>query len=430
MYADDWRWDAVGVVQREQGDAGRFPWLTTPRIDEFAAESVRFRQSFVVNSLCSPGRACVLTGQYSHANGIIDNRTPLLADAITVATRLREAGYTNAYCGKWHMGSQRERPGFDYVASFVGQGRYVDCPIMLNGRRTETRGWIDDVSTDYAIEFLKKQPLDRPFFLFLGFKSTHSPRGGENLPERARRLYEGRESRPTPNLGLHAIYQTEVAARQRRKPMPETRRFEGLRNYLRHITAIDHCVGRVLDALDENGQAENTMVIVASDNGYYLGEHGLGDKRTAYEESIRVPLMIRAPGKATTQGQVCDALALNIDYAPTMLDFAGAERIPGVHGRSLRPLLEGEPPADWRRAFLYEYFKERNFRPPTVLAVRTTTHKLITYPGHDEWTEVYDVADDPYETTNLVSDDGLVEELRREFDAEADAVGFRMPNEF
>jgi arylsulfatase A-like enzyme len=301
---------------------------------------------------------------------------------------------------------------------------------MLNGRRTETRGWIDDVSTDYAIEFLKKQPLDRPFFLFLGFKSTHSPRGGENLPERARRLYEGRESRPTPNLGLHAIYQTEVAARQRRKPMPETRRFEGLRNYLRHITAIDHCVGRVLDALDENGQAENTMVIVASDNGYYLGEHGLGDKRTAYEESIRVPLMIRAPGKATTQGQVCDALALNIDYAPTMLDFAGAEPIPGVHGRSLRPLLEGEPPADWRRAFLYEYFKERNFRPPTVLAVRTTTHKLITYPGHDEWTEVYDVADDPYETTNLVSDDGLVEELRREFDAEADAVGFRMPNEF
>jgi len=427
IYADDWRWDALGAVQREQGDKARFPWLKTPRLDEFAAQSVRFRQSFVVNSLCSPSRACLLTGRYSHANGVIGNNAPLPADAVTVATRLQEAGYTNAYCGKWHMDGQRERPGFDYVASFVGQGKYVDCPILLNGRRTATHGWIDDVSTDYAIEFLKKQSHDQPFFLFLGFKSPHGPRGNGNLPERVRQLYEGMISRPVPNVGLRAVFQADASAPPRGAKSRDARRFEGHRNYMRHITAIDDCVGRLLDAVDQTGHAENTIVIVTSDNGYYLGEHGLSDKRSAYEESLRVPLMIRLPGKPAPRGGVSDALTLNIDCAPTLLDFAGAKALPEPHGRSLRPLLEGRPPSDWRTAFFYEYFKERNFASPTVLAVRTATHKLITYPGHDEWTELYDVASDPHETKNLAQDAALADELRREFDEQADAVAFHMP---
>ena len=196
---------------------------------------------------------------------------------------------------------------------------------------------------------------------------------------------------------------------------------------MRHITAIDQCVGRVLDALESTGHADDTIVIVTSDNGYYLGEHQLGDKRSAYDESMRVPLLVRLPGETAKRGITSDAMVLNIDYAPTILDFAGADPLPDAQGRSLRPLVNGERPDDWRKAFFYEYFKEPNFTSPTVLAVRTDTQKLITYPGHDEWTEAFDFANDPYEMKNLVEDKSLVKELRGKFDAEAKAVKFRMP---
>ena len=146
----------------------------------------------------------------------------------------------------------------------------------------------------------------------------------------------------------------------------------------------------------------DTIVIVASDNGYYLGEHQMGDKRSAYEESMRVPLLVRLPGESAKRGMTSDAMVLNIDYAPTILDFAGAEPLPEAQGRSFRPLVNGERPDDWRKAFFYEYFKEPNFTSPTVLAVRTDTQKLITYPGHDEWTEAFDLVKDPYELKNLV----------------------------
>ena len=164
-----------------------------------------------------------------------------------------------------------------------------------------------------------------------------------------------------------------------------------------------------------------------SDNGYYLGEHQLGDKRSAYDESLRVPLLVHLPGNDAKRGATSDALVLNIDYAPTILDFAGAEPLPEAQGRSLRPLLAGETPKDWRTSFLYEYFKEPSYVSPTVLALRTATHKLITYPGHDEWTEVFDLANDPYELKNLVGDEALLKRLREEFDAQSREVKFRMP---
>jgi arylsulfatase A-like enzyme len=429
IYADDWRWDCLGVVQREQGERARFPWLQTPRLDQFAEQSVRFRESFVVNSLCSPGRACVLTGRYNHLNGILGNGQPFPVSTDTFATRLQRAGYATAYCGKWHMDAQRERPGFDFVASFVGQGRYFDCPILLNGRQTPTTGWIDDVSTDYAIELLQKHSSEEPFFLFLGFKSPHGPRGGNNLPKRVRDLYVDDESRSVPNVDVAAIYRKNAEPASNLAPRRDERQFESHRAYMRHISAIDDCIGRLLDALDRTGHSENTIVIIASDNGYYLGEHGLGDKRSAYEESIRVPLMIRLPGNDARRAVVNDAMVLNIDYAPTILDFAGAEALPDAQGRSLRPLLDGETPPDWRTAFFYEYFMEKQYGVPTTLAVRTATHKLITYPGHDEWTELFDIQNDPYETKNLVDDTALFAELRRVFDAEAKAVAFRMPED-
>jgi arylsulfatase A-like enzyme len=337
IYADDWRWDCMGVVQREQGEAARFPWLETPNLDELAEKSLRFREAFVVNSLCSPGRACVLTGQYSHANGIIDNKHPMRTDSPTLATRLRDAGYNTAYCGKFHMGSQRERSGFEYVASFIGQGRYFDCPILLNGKETPTKGWIDDVSTDHAVEFLSKQSPDKPFFLFLGFKSPHGPRGGAHIPERFRNLYANERSRNVPNIGLEPIFRAgESEIRPNAGRWPEVAA-EGHRAYMQHITAIDECVGRVLDELQRTGQAENTVVIVTSDNGYYLGEHGLSDKRSAYEESLRVPLLIHVPSEKVASG-VRDGIVLNIDHAETILDLAGAEPLPkpAAHARAER----------------------------------------------------------------------------------------------
>ena len=429
IYADDWRWDCLGVVQREQGEKGRFPWLETPNLDRLAGDAVRFRQSFVVNSLCSPGRACVLTGRYNHLNGIIGNRQPLPTETPNFAKQLQKAGYNTGYCGKFHLGSQRERPGFDFVASFIGQGRYFDCPIILNGKQTATTGWIDDVSTDYAIEFMDEQKSGKPFFLWLGFKSPHGPRGGKHLPERARDLYSDAEARDVPNLDVTAIFnraegETDATTIVRGK---KNRPDEGVRAYAQHITAIDECIGRVMAALEANGQLANTVVIVASDNGYYLGEHQLGDKRSAYDESLRVPLLIRLPGKSADRGTTSDSMVLNIDYAPTILDFAGAEPLADAQGRSLRPLVDGDAPADWRTSFFYEYFKEPRYESPTVLAVRTATHKLITYPGHDEWTEVFDLESDLYELKNLVQDEALLRQLHQTFDAEAKAVSFRMP---
>lgn len=427
IYADDWRWDCLGVVQKEQGDKARFPWLETPRLDKLAQEGIRFRNSFVVNSLCSPGRACVLTSRYSHLNGIIGNSTPMSPDTPTLGTHLKRAGYNTAYCGKFHMDSQRERPGFDYVASFIGQGKYNDCPILFGGKQIPTHGWIDDVSTDYAIKFIQQQKKDKPFFLWLGFKSPHGPRGGENQPERVRGLYTNDESRPVPNLDVAAIFDREAKQELNNNVRREARQFEGHRAYVRHITAIDQCVGRVLDTLESTSHTGDTIVIIASDNGYYLGEHQLGDKRSAYEESMRVPLLVRLPGESAKRGITSDAMVLNIDYSPTILDFAGADPLPDAQGRSFRPLLNGERPDDWRKAFFYEYFKEPQYTSPTVLAIRTDTQKLITYPGHDEWTEAYDLANDPYEIKNLVEDKSLVKELHSKFDAEAKAVKFQMP---
>jgi arylsulfatase A-like enzyme len=357
IYADDWRWDCLGVVQREQVARARFPWLRTPNLDKLADRSLRFRQAFVVNSLCSPGRACVLTGQYSHANGIIGNGQPMRVDVPTLATRIKDAGYNTAYCGKFHMDGQRERPGFDYVASFIGQGSYNNCPILFNGEQTPTEGWIDDVSTDYAVKFLEQQSADRPFFLFLGFKSPHGPRGGKNLPERVRDLYEDDESRSVPNVGLKPIFDESEGAIRPNAAARAEQAAEGHRAYMRHITGIDDCIGRVLESLERTGQAKNTYVIVTSDNGYYLGEHGLSDKRSAYEESIRVPLLIHVPGDPNARG-VRDEMVLNIDHAPTILELAGAEPLPDMHGRSMRPLYCGDKAAPWRDAFFYEYFKE------------------------------------------------------------------------
>jgi len=422
VLTDDQRWDAMSVVQREQGAKGRFPWLKTPNLDRIAAEGVRFRNAFVVNSLCSPSRASFLTGCYGHVNGIVNNHTPFPESNVTHASVLRGAGYATGYVGKYHMGPQKERPGFDFAASYIGQGKYFDCPFVVNGAVTESEGWVDDVSTDYAIEFLRRSK-DKPFLLVVGYKTTHGP---FEPPERCKNTYEGEEARSAPNLGVKAIYRAGAALKNL-SPAAAGGVKTNL-GYFRCITAMDDNVGRLLKTLHDLGLAEDTMVVFAGDNGYYLGEHGLGDKRSAYDESLRIPLLLRYP-RLRVKGRVVDQMVLNIDLAPTFIDFAGAEVPKPMQGRSWRPILEGKP-AEWRRAYFYCYFYERNFNTPTVTAVRTETAKLIKYPGHEEWTEVFDLAADPYELKNLYADPSkatLRRELEAEYDKQAAAIAFNVP---
>ncbi len=423
ILTDDQRWDALGVVQREQGARARFPWFKSPNLDRLAAEGVRFRNAFVTLSLCAPSRAAFLTGRYNHVNGITNNGTPFPADSVTHATQLRTAGYRTAYIGKWHMGEQRgPRPGFDYSASIVGHGRYMDCPVELNGVATPTTGWLDDVLTDFALEWMK-QNRDRPFSMVVGLKSPHSPRGGKNLPDRLRDLYAGEVSRPTPNCGVPAVFH---------QPDPQTGKYApGLADnalhldYLRHVAGVDDNVGRLLDALEALGLAEDTVVVYCSDNGYYLGEHCSGDKRSLYEESLRIPMLVRYP-RLFGKGKVVDELVLNLDLAPTFLELAGVPVPGGMQGASWKELAAGRKPRAWRRSFLAEYYKELG-AVPTLYAVRTTTHKLVKYPNHPEWTEVFDLIADPYEIKNLVSDTALTGKLEAELNSLMTAANYTVP---
>ena len=429
VYTDDQRWDAMGVVQREQGDRARFPWFQSPAMDRLAAEGVRFRHAFVTLSLCAPSRATFLTGRYNHLNGIANNHTFFPTNSVTYPSLLRSAGYTTGYIGKWHMGGQRgQRPGFDYSASFIGQGRYWDCPFEINGQSQPSSGWVDDVSTEFALQFIKKN-AGKPFALVVGYKACHGPC---DPPARATNRFEGMEARAVPNLHLPAIYRgptNSSSASDAGDAAPSQKVKTNLR-YFRCVSAADDNLGRLLRALDELGLREDTVVVFCSDNGFYQGEHQLGDKRSAYDESLRIPMLVRYP-RLFSKGKVLDQMALNIDVAPTFLELAGVAVPAGMQGRSWVPLLTGKS-AQWRTAFFYEYFREQAFPGiPTVLAVRTDASKLIKYPGHDDWTELFDLKADPFETTNLASHPNqrpLLERMLAEFDRQAKAVQFRVPD--
>jgi arylsulfatase A-like enzyme len=402
IISDDQRWDELGVVQREQGDNARFPFIQTPRLDEFAAQGMRFRNSFVTTSICSPGRAAILTGQYAHTNGIIDNKT-FFSPRPTWATALQAEGYTTAMIGKWHHGNQRDRPGFDFVRSFVNQGEYNDMDFIVEGAAQKTVGYIDAVTADFAIEFMKEQG-NKPFAMLVGFKAVHEP----FIPmQKHANNYTNNVAWPSPNMTFIAPWVDTMEI----FPIPFDRGADARwRKIMRTLDGLDENVGRILAALDSLNLADNTLVIFASDNGYYLGEHELGDKRSAYEESIRVPMLVRLPG-VIEAGKVSDEMVLNIDVAPTILDLVTGKVPAAMQGRSMRPLFDHDPdpdpdPVPWREAFLYEYWQgpeggKGAARTPTMLGVRTKTHKLITYPGNPTWTEVFDLAADPYEIRNL-----------------------------
>jgi N-acetylglucosamine-6-sulfatase len=426
MLSDDQRWDSLGVVQRELGPGGRFAWMrsATPNLDRIAAEGVRFRNAFAVSSLWSPSRAAFLTGRYNHLNGVANNHSPLPPESATYATLLRDAGYRTGYFGKWHMGVQRERPGFDRYASFVGQSSYESVSFLVDGVARPTVGWVDDISTSFAIDFIRAN-ADLPFVAVLGFKAPHSP---YTPPERLAARFASAVARPAASATSYAPYDPS--------PVPGIDASETIRNYFRTIVGVDQNVGRVLDALAQAGIANDTVVVFASDNGLFLGEHGIGpgfggqdgNKRNAYEESIRIPLLLRYP-RQPRRGIAPGAIALNIDLAPTLLELAEVARPTSIQGNSWVPLISGQvaPP---RPQFLYEYFFETGYEVPTLLALRRGKYKLVRYPGHAAWNELFNLAEDGNERRNLIDEaasQATLQTMNLQLDSEIAATGYIVP---
>ncbi len=416
IVTDDQRWDALGVVQREQGKRARFPWFQTPHLDRLASEGVRFRNAFVVHSLCSPSRASFLSGQYGHRNGIVDNSTQFPTNAVNLAMLLRQAGYDTAYIGKFHMAFQKDRPGFDYIASYTSQGEYYGGTFLVNGEPKKSPGWLDDVATDYALDYLRHHATGQPWLMMLGYKSPHTPR---LPPERARTRFAGNSVKPALSADAHPSYgrgQRAFRGEDIGKPVETDTDSQGsddyLLNYFRCLSAVDDNVGRVLDLLAELHLTSNTVVVFAGDNGYFLGEHGgLGDKRSAYEESMRIPLLLRYP-PVVKPGSRVDEMVLNLDLAPTFLELAGIKPPAEMQGQSWAPLLQGHR-RNWRNAFLFEYFFEPNLpATPAMLAVRTPAAKLIVYPERPDWTELFDLRADPYEMRSQAANPKYAKTLR------------------
>ena len=389
----------------------------TPHLDRLAAAGARFTNSFVTNSICSPSRATLLTGQYSHKNGVpVFNRFDGTRDH--VAKRLQAGGYHTGIVGKWHLGS--DPTGFDRWIVLPGQGAYWNPTFLVPGHTLTIEGHCTDVTTDLAIEFLDTRPADKPFFLMVHHKAPH--RGWE--PDERNQARFADATFPEP-VTLFDDYATRPAAlpenRQtiardltpgdlKREPPAglagadlvkwKYRRF--MQDYLACVQGVDDSVGRLLDHLDARGLAADTVVIYSADNGWYMGELGLYDKRFMYEPGLRVPLLARGPG--IQAAATPDQFVANIDLAPTFLDLAGLPIPAPMQGRSLVPLLRGERPFDWRRAVYYRYYHDPGHHDTRAhLGVRTATHKLIHYWKKDAW-ELFDLRRDPTEQHNLLHD--------------------------
>ena len=416
ILVDDLRWDELGI-------AGH-PYLKTPNIDRIGQDGVMFRNAFLTDPLCSPSRASFLTGQYPHLNGITDNvdRSAISHRLVTFPSLLRESGYATAFIGKWHMGNDdTRRPGFDRWVSFKGQGSYLNPDINEDGTSIKPSGYITDILTDYALEFINRNH-DKPFLLYLAHKAIHPEvmqhdDGSVNLAEaemfipaeRHRNLYRGvkiprRPSYKQPPHDKPAL-QRQIGNLPPLGPNTVTRD-ESILGRQRSLMAVDESVGKILRALKAIGQLDRTVIVFTSDNGYFYGEHGLSvERRLAYEESIRTPLLIRYPSVISPH-RVRNELALNIDLAPTLLELAGAPVPKTMQGRSLGPLIRAERRAPWRDSILVEYYSDKVF--PRVLqmgyqSVRTARWKYIHYLELSGMDELYDLKADPFEMKNLIN---------------------------
>ena len=431
ILVDDLRWDELGITGH--------PFLKTPHIDRIGGEGALFRDAFLTTPLCSPSRASFLTGQYAHTHGITDNvdRSVASHKLITFPLLLQQAGYATAFIGKWHMGNDDSpRPGFDRWVSFKGQGSYINPEINEDGKDVNARGYITDLLTGYAVDFIKRR-YEKPFLVYLAHKAIHPEvmqhgDGSVNLAdaerfipaERHSKLFVGKKIPRRPSamrapVGKPALQRT-IGDLPPLGPKTATSD-EVVLGRLRSLMAIEEGVGGILKALQETNQLENTVIVFAGDNGYFYGEHGLSvERRLAYEESIRMPLLVRYP-RVINAGTVRNELALNIDIAPTLLELAGISPLANADGRSLVPLLKGSG-GELRGSFLIEYYSDKVFPRINKMgykAIRTERWKYIHYVELDGMDELYDLKSDPYEMTNVITRRDAartLEDLKRELE--------------
>lgn len=412
ILVDDQRHDAMSCLGH--------PFLKTPAADSLAKNGVRFANAFVTTSLCSPSRASILTGLYAHSHRVVDNQSGLTPGLRFFSEDLQQAGYVTAFIGKWHMGhdSDEKQAGWDHWVSFTGQGNYFpDLPngkkslLNVNGQRVEQKTYITDELTDYALNWLKqRQSTDKPWMLYLSHKAVHH--NFQPAP-RHKGVYAGVKLDPFPSSkGTPQDELKPMWARNMRNSWHGAEHaFHGqegsvedlYRRYCETLLAVDESTQRLLDYLRETGQLDSTLVIYMGDNGHLWGEQGLIDKRTAYEPSIRVPLLIHCPD-LLPKGRVVSEIAANIDIAPTVLEAAGVKVNRPMHGRSLLPLARGDAVENWRTELLYEYFWER-WAPstPTLHALVTPRWKYIRAYGLWDVAELYDLETDPHELHNLAT---------------------------
>jgi N-acetylglucosamine-6-sulfatase len=433
VVVDDLRFDDFG--------AAGHPFARTPHLDRIAKEGAQFRNFFAVTPLCSPSRANILTGLATRRHGILDNteRSPRSHALRTFARTLQAAGYDTGFIGKWHMGNDpTPRPGFDYWVSMKGQGEVADPELFEEGRLARAPGYVTDIFTDRAVGFIERHRTV-PFLLMLSHKALHPNKlqradgtsvaigaGGFIPADRHRPLYAGETP---PRRRNYAVPPKGKPALER--PLPGLKPLgpgtvtpdEVIRDRLRMLAAVDEGLGRMLAVLERQGALDRTVVMVVGDNGYFYGEHGLSEeRRLAYEESIRLPLLLRYP-PLVPGGAAPVAMSLTTDLAPTILDLAAAPPLPGIDGRSLRPLFT-RTPEDWRRSFLIEYSTDIVFPRMYRMgydAVRTERHKYIRYRELEGMNELYDLEADPFELVNLANAPQAAE-IRRRLEEELDRL--------
>lgn len=425
----------------------------TPNIDRIADEGMRFDNCFCTNSICTPSRAVILTGQYSHINGVKTLRDELDGRRQNVAKLLQRAGYQTSIIGKWHLGhgGNSDPTGFDYWSVLPGQGEYHDPVFYDMGVKKQYKGYATDIITDLCLDWLDNRDREKPFFLMCHHKAPHRPWEPD---EKHAHLYEDIDI-PEPET-LFDDYETRSDAARTAKMRiadhltetdvkatpPEglhgkelTRWYyqRYIKDYLRCIASIDDNVGRMLDYLDDEGIADNTIVIYTSDQGFFLGEHGWYDKRFMYEESLRMPFLVRYP-EVIRPGTVNKNIVINTDFAPTFLDYAGESIPEDMQGVSLRAIFEQGDLENWRKSMYYRYWMaEDEHCVAPHYGVRTERYKLICYYGpglysdgsypegteEQQWPqwELFDLKRDGYEIRNVYDDpeySSVVDELKLE----------------
>lgn len=435
ILTDDQRADALSCMGH--------PYLKTPHIDRLAGEGLLFRNHYCTTSLCSPSRASILSGLYAHAHGVVNNFTEYPTEMISFPMRLQASGYETAYIGKWHMGEKNDnpRPGFDYFVTHRGQGQYFDTEFNFNGKgRKIVEGYYTTVVTDMAEKWIGARKGNKPWMMILGHKAPHSFYLPEKKYEHAHDHADIQYPASAFNLGdkpawfkkrldtWHGIYGPLF---DWRKTFPDDRP-EAVRDFARMVRAywgtilsVDDSVGRLYAFLKERGELDNTLIIFTSDNGLLEGEHGMVDKRTGHEPSIRIPLVVRYPGlTATSKPRTIDQISVTIDFAPSILDICGAKPLENIHGSSWKRLAQGDA-SGWRTGFYYEYNYEHQFPyTPNVRALRTDRWKYIRYPHGDgskdrHMAELYDLKADPGENKNLINNPAYartIQNLRLELD--------------